>query len=75
MTSKPKYKKLFTEDEIQVERVFEIMIRDIRERGEKKKVSFSVMAEKGIRDDQYPDADEMREILKMAIKRGTKKYG
>ena len=55
-------------DEEEFERVFEIRIRDLRERKGVKQKSFSVSVKKGTKDSDYADADRIKEILQAAIK-------
>ena len=59
--------KLYTDEEIGFERVFEIRIRDIRERNGITSKSFSLSVKKGTKDNEYLSAEELREKLKSHI--------
>lgn len=62
--------KLFTESEVGHERVIEIRIRDLRERGENKQRSFSLLVSRGTKNDEYGTLDEIKALLEDAIKGG-----
>lgn len=59
--------KLYTESELGFERVFEIRIRDLRERKGIKQKSFSVSVKKGIKDTEYLTAEEMKNFLENRV--------
>ena len=59
--------KLYTEEELNFERVFEVRIIDLRKRGGVKQKSFSVSVKKGTRDSEYPSADELKKIFRKAL--------
>jgi hypothetical protein len=65
MTSKG---KLFTESEIGFERVIEVRIRDLRERGGNKQRSFSLSVRKGTKNDEYGSLDDIKNIIENAIR-------
>jgi hypothetical protein len=59
--------KLLKEEDIGVERVFEIRVLDIRKRNGTKQKSFSLYTKKDTRDDDYDSAEEIINKLKEAI--------
>ena len=59
--------KLYTDEEIGFERVFEIRIRDIRERNSITSKSFSLSVKKGTKNSEYLSADELKEKIKSCI--------
>ncbi len=73
MTPK-RYKKLFTDDQIETERLFEIRIRDLRQRNGVKQVSFSLEAKRGLKNEEYLSAEEIKKLLKDSLKKEMEKY-
>ena len=59
--------KLYTDEEIGFERVFEIRIRDIRERNGITSRSFSLNVKKDTKDNDYLSTDELKEKIKSVI--------
>ena len=59
--------KLLKEEDIGVERVFEIRVLDIRKRNGTKQKSFSLYIKKGTRDNDYDNAEEIINKLKRCI--------
>ena len=59
--------KLYTDEEIGFERVFEIRIRDIRKRNGITSRSFSLNVKKGTKDNDYLSTDELKEKIKLVI--------
>jgi len=59
--------KLYTDEEIGFERVFEIRIRDIRERNRITSRSFSLNVKKDTKDNDYLSTDELKEKIKSVI--------
>jgi hypothetical protein len=55
-------------DEEEFERVFEIRVRDLRERKGVKQKSFSISVKKGTKDSDYPDVEELKDKIKKMIK-------
>ena len=60
--------KLYTDKDLSFERVFEVMIRDVRERNGIKKRSFSILVQKGTKDNEYPTTEQMRDFLERRAK-------
>ena len=75
MSSKKRYKELLTDEEIGLERVFEVMVRDIRKRGKKEKASFSLHVRRGAKDNEYENIDEMRDKIEKLMKKENSYYG
>jgi len=65
-------KKLYTDEEIGYERVFEIKILDFRQRQGVKQRSFSLSVKRGTKDNEYDTTDELRKFLKKSLR--NKKY-
>jgi len=65
MTSKT---KLLTDEDLDVEKIFEIKILDSRGRKGVKQKSFSIYIKKGIKDNEYPTAMKMRDFLRKKAK-------
>ena len=59
--------KLLKEEDIGVERVFEIRVLDIRKRNGIKQKSFSLYIKKGTLDNDYDSAEEIINKLKRCI--------
>jgi len=59
---------LYTESEIGFERVFEIRVRDLKERKGVKQRSFSLSVVKGTRDQDYISAEELKDHLERYVK-------
>jgi|APSaa5957512622_1039677.scaffolds.fasta_scaffold89260_2 hypothetical protein len=55
-------------DEEDFERVFEIRIRDLRERKGVKQKSFSISVKKGVNDGDYIDVDNLKKQIQKAVK-------
>jgi len=67
MTSKAERFKLFTDKDLNLGRVFEVKILDLRARNGVKQKSFSVLVNKGLKDDEYPTAKELRDLLESKV--------
>ena len=59
--------KLYTDKELDFERVFEIRIRDLRERKGIKQKSFGVSVKKDTKDDDYMDIKKLKQVIEKAI--------
>lgn len=68
MSSKYKNLRFFTEKDLNFERIFEVRIVDIRGRGGMKQKSFSILAERGLNDNEYPSLEELKIFLETKIK-------
>jgi len=68
MTSKKKA-RLYTEEEIGYERVFEIKILDFRQRHGIKQKSFSLSVVEGTKDSDYDTTEELRDFLKKSLRK------
>ena len=55
--------KLYTEKDLDFERVFEVKILDLRSRKGIKQRSFSILVKKGTKDEDYPSAEELRDFI------------
>ena len=64
--------KLYTEEEVNFERAFEIRIRDLRERKGDKQKSFSLYVKPGTEEDEYPSLNEIRVLLNKIIENRIK---
>ncbi len=58
--------KLYTDEDLDVKRVFEIRIRDLKERQNIKQKSFSLLVKKGVVD--YISTEELKEKIKSFIR-------
>jgi|GEM_PF-6920392 len=65
--------KLYTESEISKDRVFEVKILDLRKRKDIKQKSFSLYVDKGVSDDNYISADDLKARLEALIKNNLNK--
>lgn len=59
--------KLYTDEDLNFERVFEVRIIDLRKRGGVKQKSFSISAKKGIKNNEYPTAEELKKIFRKVL--------
>ena len=66
MTSKA---QLFTDEDLDVERVFEVKILDSRKRKGITQKSFSIYTKKETKDTDYPATEEMRDFLQKMAKK------
>ena len=60
--------KLYTDEDLEVDRVFEIKIRDLRARKEIKQKSFSIFVKKGTKDNEYSETERLKDKLQKAVK-------
>lgn len=60
--------KLYTDEDLDFERVFEIRVIDLRKRKGVKQKSFSVLVKKGTKDDEYSSAEDVKKELQKAIR-------
>lgn len=60
--------KLLKEEDISVERVFEVRVIDIRKRNGIKQRSFSLYVKKNIKDTDYDSLEKLIKKLKEAIR-------
>ena len=60
--------KLYTDKELDLDRVFEIRIRDLRERNGNKQKSFSILAHKGLKDEEFIPLEDLKNFLEDKIK-------
>jgi hypothetical protein len=65
MTSKA---KLITDEDLDVDRIFEVKIIDQRGRNNIKQKSFSIYAKKGTKDSEYPATEEIKNFLQKQVK-------
>ena len=63
---------LYTDDDLNFERVIEVRIVDSRQRKGIKQKSFSVYVPKGTKDKDYPDTEKFKTELQKAVKKITK---
>ena len=66
MTSKA---QLFTDEDLDVERVVEVKVLDSRRRNGITQKSFSIYVKKGTKDIDYPATEEMRDFLQKVAKK------
>ena len=59
--------KLYTDEDLNFERVFEIRIIDLRKRGGVKQKSFSISVRKGTPDREYPTAEELKKSFRKTL--------
>jgi len=60
--------KLYTDKDLNFERVFEIKVVDLRARNGIKQRSFSILVEKGTKNNEYPPTQELRDFLEEKTK-------
>jgi hypothetical protein len=60
--------RLRVDEESEFERVFEVRIRDLRERKGVKQKSFSISVKKGTDDAEYLGIEELKEKIKRLLK-------
>ena len=65
MTSKA---KLYTDKDLDLERVLEIRVVDLRGRNKEKQKSFSILVKRETKNNEYPTAEEMRNFLEIKAK-------
>lgn len=61
---------LITESDIRLERVFEIRIRDLRERKGQKQASFSLYVKNDVKDNDYIGLTALKDMLESSFKKG-----
>ena len=64
--------ELYTDDDLNFERVIEVKILDIRKRKGVKQKSFSMYVHKGTNDRDYLSAEEIKNKLQKAVKKLSK---
>ena len=69
MTLRMSSRPLYTDEDLNFERVFEVRIIDLRKRCGVKQKSFSISVRKGTKDKDYLSADELKKILKKSLSR------
>jgi len=67
MTSKDNKIKLYTEKDLNYERIFEVRVVDIRGRNGIKQKSFSVLVDKGLKNNEYPTTEEFKQFLENKV--------
>ena len=67
MTSKNNKIKLYTEKDLNYERIFEVRVVDIRGRSGIKQKSFSVLVDKGLKNNEYPTTEEFKQFLENKV--------
>ena len=60
--------KLYTDEDLEVDRVFEIKIGDLRARKGIKQKSFSIFVKKGTKDNEYIETERLKDKLQKAVK-------
>lgn len=61
--------KLYTDEDLKVERVIEVRILDLRKRKGVKQKSFSISVSTGTKDSEYPTAEQLKDGLQKAVKK------
>lgn len=64
--------RLYTDEDLKVERVFEIRILDLRKRKGIKQKSFSISVPQGTKDGGYVSAEKLKEELQKSVRKLSK---